>query len=85
MTVSPQQFGEMVSDVKNIKEDMVEVKSDMKDMEGKVDRILSRFDQLDGGWRVLVAVGGVAGVVGGFLTGIVLKFFPLLVGALPKI
>lgn len=82
MTVSPQQFGEMVSDVKNIKEDMVEVKSDMKDMEGKVDRILTQIATVRGGMRVAVWFSGILGALGMFgLT----KVAPMFIGFLPKI
>lgn len=85
MTVSPQQFGEMVSDVKSIKKDLSEVEADIKALKRTVDGLIGRFDRIDGGWKMLMFIGGIAGTVGSGITALAIKLWPLLFGTLPKI
>jgi len=40
----------------------------LKKVEGKLDSIISTLSEAKGGWRMLMIVGGMAGVVGAFLT-----------------
>lgn len=82
MTVSPQQFGEMVGDVKSIKKDLSEVETDIKALKNSVDGILTQIATVRGGMRVAIWFSGIIGALAMFgLT----KVAPLLIGALPKI
>ena len=49
-------------------------------VEEKVDKILSIVSEAKGGWRVMVMLGGAAGVVGAFLG----KWLATIVTAMPK-
>ena len=49
-------------------------------VEEKVDQILSIVSEAKGGWRVMVMLGGAAGVVGAFLG----KWLATVVAVMPK-
>ena len=49
-------------------------------VEEKVDRILSIVSEAKGGWRVMVILGGAAGVVGAFIG----KWLATIVTVMPK-
>ena len=49
-------------------------------VEEKVDRILSIVSEAKGGWRVMVILGGAAGVVGAFIG----KWLATVVSVMPK-
>ena len=49
-------------------------------VEEKVDRILSIVSEAKGGWRVMVMLGGAAGVVGAFIG----KWLATVVSVMPK-
>ena len=49
-------------------------------VEEKVDKILSIVSEAKGGWRVMVMLGGAAGVVGAFLG----KWLATVVSVMPK-
>lgn len=82
MTVSPQQFGEMVGDVKAIQKDLSEVETDIKALKTSVDGILTQIATVRGGMRVAIWFSGILG--GAIMFGLT-KVAPFLVGALPKI
>ncbi len=51
------ELGELQAEVRNVKEDVAEMKSDLRDVRD----ILS---QAKGGWKTLLLVAGIAGVMG---------------------
>ncbi len=84
MAISEREFGELFSDVRTLKRDLGNVETQVNTVDGKVDSILTRFDRMDGGWKVLMSIGSIAGVVGGVLATLIIKGFPLLFSILPK-
>lgn len=85
LAVSDREFGELAQMVKGLQKDLSKVEVQVNSVDGKVDSVLSRFDRIDGGWKVLIAVGGVMGVIASVLTTIAIKSWPLLIGTLPKV
>lgn len=89
MSLSDREAGDIIRRIINLEEGVKDLRSEVKSMDGKVDSIASRIDttfaRLDGGWRVLVFLSGVAGTVGAALTFIAIKFWPFLLGTLPKV
>lgn len=85
LAVSDREYGTLVQKVVHLEEGMKNLRAEVKEVDSKVDSILSRFDKIDGGWRVLIFLGGIAGVVASILTTIAIKAWPLLIGTLPKV
>lgn len=85
MSLSDREAGDIIRRIINLEEGVKELRSEVKSMDGKVDGILSRFDRIDGGWKTLMFLGGIAGTVGAVITAIVLKIWPLFLGTLPRI
>lgn len=96
MAVPDQAFGELLGAFQALKEDVSELKTDSKEafkevkaenkaIQETLDGIKTRFDRIDGGWKVLMVVGGAAGTAGGVLVGIAIKMWPFLLGTLPKV
>ena len=96
MAIPDRAFGELLGAFQALKEDVAELKADSKEafkevkaenktIQETLDGIKTRFDRIDGGWKVLMIVGGAAGTAGGVLVGIVLKMWPFLLGTLPKV
>lgn len=89
MSLSEREAGDILRRVIHLETGMAELRAEVKTMDGKVDDIASRiattFAKLDGGWRVLVFLSGVAGTVGAALTFVAIKFWPFLLGTLPKV
>lgn len=71
--------------VKAMAKDVGKLEEQVGVLDGKVDDILSQFDRIDGGWKVLIAIGSVVGIIASILTTIALKVWPLLLGTLPKV
>lgn len=67
MAVSEQEFGIALGRLGSVEKtvDRLEHKLDLNT--GTTDEILKRIAGLDGGWRVLLAIAGAAGVIGGFI------------------
>ena len=55
------ELGELQAEVRNVKEDVTEMKSDLRD-------IRDILAQAKGGWKTLVLVAGIAGVMGAAAT-----------------
>lgn len=85
MAVSDFDFGVLSQQVKNLQESMEEARSDIKATRTDISLINQKFDRIDGGWRVLIVIGGVAGTVGAAITAIAIKAWPFLLGTLPRI
>lgn len=58
------ELGELQAEVRNVKDDVAEMRLDIKD-------ILDTLAQAKGGWKTLLLVAGVAGVAGAILTKLV--------------
>lgn len=82
MAVSDREFGELLGEVRSMKRDLAKVEENTQGLDGKVDGILSRFDQIDGGMKIAIWFSGIIGALAMFgLT----KVAPLLLGVLPKV
>ena len=79
---SEREFGELTERVKNLREAVDDTRSDVAIIDGKVDGILSRFDQATGGLRVAMAVSGFLGAAAML---VLTKVLPLLFSGLPRI
>ncbi len=82
MAVSDREIGELIGDVKAIKRDMTRMENDTKDIKAAVDRFNSRFDQMDGAWKLAVWGSGIVGALGMFA---LTKALPFAFGLLPRI
>lgn len=89
MALSEREAGDVLRRLINLESGQKELRDEVKNVDGKVDGIITRIDttfaQLDGGWRALLFVGGIAGTIGTALTFLAVKLWPLLFGTLPKI
>lgn len=85
MAIPERDFGQLEQAVKNLTEGVDDLRAEVKGMDIKVDGILSKFDQVQGGYKVLLFLGGFAGVAGSVLTTLALKMWPFLLGTLPKV
>jgi len=65
--ISPRDFGKLEAEVGSLTRKVDEMANDLK-------AVRSAMDAAGGGWRVLVAVGGLSGA----LTGLAVKFLPFL-------
>lgn len=65
--ISPRDFGKLEAEVESLTRKVDEIADDLK-------AVRSAMDAAGGGWRVLVAVGGLSGA----LTGLAVKFLPFL-------
>jgi hypothetical protein len=65
--ISPRDFGKLEAEVELLTRKVDEIADDLK-------AVRSAMDAAGGGWRVLVAVGGLSGA----LTGLAVKFLPFL-------
>jgi hypothetical protein len=64
--IDPREFGRLEAEVKALTKSMEEMSADLK-------AVRSAMDAAGGGWRVLVAVGGLSGAV----TAVIVKWVPL--------
>jgi prefoldin subunit 5 len=53
------------SDIKHLQADMDKIVKDMQDVKDTLEAIRKTLDQAHGGWRMLIAVGSAAALVGG--------------------
>lgn len=82
MAVSDREFGELLGKVNAIQKDVTELETSTKTLDGKVDALMRRFDQIDGGLKVAIWFSGMIGALAMFgLT----KVLPMLIGAFPRI
>jgi prefoldin subunit 5 len=65
--IDPREFGRLEAEVKNLTKSIEEISADLK-------AVRSALDAAGGGWRVLVAVGGLSGAV----TAALIKWLPML-------
>ncbi len=60
MSVDPQAFGRLQAEVEQLQRQLLSMQQDLREA-------LTILEQARGGWRVMVAVGGVSGVLGATL------------------
>lgn len=60
-------IGEHDASIATLREDMTELKADVK-------AILAKVNEVKGGWRVLLGIGAAGGAAGGFIA----KYLPFL-------
>lgn len=82
MAVSDREFATLAADVKHLTASADKTRADLVVIDGKVDGLLSRFDRIDGGMKVAMAVSG---IIGAAATLAVTKLLPLLFVGLPRI
>lgn len=85
MSVSDREFATLAERVETLVRDLRKVESTVTDVDSKVDGIITTLAKVEGGWKVLIAIGGIAGAVGGLVIGLVIKAWPFLLGTLPKV
>jgi hypothetical protein len=89
MSLSEREAGDILRRVMHLEDGVKELRSDVKGVDDKVDAIAVRIDttfaRFDGGWKVLIFVGGLAGALSAAAVGIALKMWPFLLGTLPKV
>lgn len=82
MAVSDREFGQLLGQVESIQKDVTKLESSTSSLDNKVDTLIRRFDQIDGGMKVAVWFSGIIGALAMFgLT----KVLPLFIGALPRL
>lgn len=82
MAVSDREFGQLLGQVESIQKDVTKLESSASSLDNKVDTLIRRFDQIDGGMKVAVWFSGIIGALAMFgLT----KVLPLFIGALPRL
>lgn len=82
MAVSDREFATLAAEVKYLTESVNQTRAEVAVIDGKVDGILSRFDKIDGGMKVAMAISGFLGA-GAML--LLTKVLPLLFTGLPRI
>ena len=65
--INPRDFGKLEAEVASLKKSLDDMATDMK-------AVRSALDAAGGGWRVLVAVGGLSGAI----TAVVVKWLPVI-------
>jgi hypothetical protein len=82
MAVSDREFGELLGEVRGVRRDLEKMEKASNALDTKVDGILSRFDQIDGGTKVAIWFSGMIGALAMFgLT----KIAPMIIGVLPRL
>ena len=82
MAVPDKEFWVLSQKVEDLTVRLREVRDEVKSIDGKVDGILSRFDRIDGGMRIAMAVSGFLGAAAML---VLTKVLPLLFSGLPRI
>lgn len=82
MSLSDREAGDIIRRIINLEEGVKDLRSEVKSMDGKVDGILSRFDRVDGGLKVAMAVSGFLGALSMLL---LTKVLPMLFAGLPRL
>lgn len=82
LAVSDREFAALASDVKYLAQSVAETRASVKEIDTKVDGLLSRFDRIDGGMKVAM---GVSGFLGAFVMLVITKVLPLLFAGLPRL
>jgi hypothetical protein len=65
--IDPREFGRLEAEVKSLSKSVEEMSGDLK-------AVRSAMDAAGGGWRVLVAVGGLSGAI----TALIVKWLPMI-------
>jgi len=68
MTTPDQQIGALKEAVQNLKDDMLEAKSDRKAMQADVIEIKETLAEAKGYWKMLLMIAGFSASVGSFVT-----------------
>jgi hypothetical protein len=55
-------------DIAVLKSELAAIKVKQADIETKLDQVLDKLSEARGGWRLLMALGGAAAVLGGAIT-----------------
>lgn len=82
MALSEREAGDIIRRIISLEEGVKDLRSEVRGLDGKVDGILSRFDQIDGGMRTAIWFSGLLGALAMFA---MTKALPLLFGFLPKV
>jgi len=82
VAVSDREFATLAADVKHLTTSVDQTRASLKEIDGKVDGILGRFDRVDGGLKVAMAVSGFMGALAMLL---LTKLAPMLIAFLPKV
>ena len=82
VALSEREAGDIIRRIISLEEGVKDLRSEVRGLDGKVDGILSRFDQIDGGLKVAIWASGFIGAVGMFA---LTKIAPLFLGFLPKV
>ena len=69
--IDPQEFGELKATVSAILKTEAERGEDLKDIKAQLASINSTLSEAKGGWKLMMAVGGAAAAVGGFVAWII--------------
>lgn len=56
------------NDIQHLQEDMDKIVNDMEEIKKAIVEIQKTLSEAEGGWKMLLAVGGAAGVVGSGIT-----------------
>lgn len=64
--IDPVEYGKLLSKVTTLESEVQELRTDMK-------KVLATLQEAQGGWRLMMLLGGASAVVGGLLA----KFLPL--------
>lgn len=72
--IDPQEFGRIEAEVAGLRRDNDRLIGLLEKLEGRLQRIEDQLSQANGGWKVLMAIGGASSVVGGFVTWLATHF-----------
>lgn len=67
-TIDPQEFGRLEAEVSGLRRDNDRLIGLLEKLEGRLKNIEDQLAQANGGWKVLMAIGGASSVVGGLAT-----------------
>lgn len=66
-------FGQLEGQVAAMKESVDALKGDMETMHRRLDEVLTKFSEVQGGWKALATIASVGVTVGGIVTSIAHK------------
>lgn len=66
--IDPREFGRLEGAVSALKTELDSVKVKQAQMDVKLDLVLDKLSEAKGGWRLLMALGGAASVLGAAIT-----------------
>lgn len=66
--IDPVEFGEMKGRVAAMEAAILDIRTQQKLADQKLDMVLDKLSEAKGGWRVLMLLGGAAATLGGAIT-----------------